>query len=935
MKKKQIFSIVLLVFNIVLLFPLFSEAQVRRQVGQTSGSGNVYNSISTSGFTTLWINKGNVYASGFNKYGQLGDNSTVDKSKPVQVLGLTNIVAVAVDLGHSMALRSDGTVWTWGHNFYGQLGIGNKIDSHIPVMIPDLNNVIGISTANNACFALKSDGTVWAWGDNQIEFDINDPLDDGNVHLGKLGLGQNYNGQFCVLTPVKNSILANIKEVCAGRVSSFALKSDGTVWAWGGNTYGQLGIGMYSIGTQSPIQTKVLKDIIQISAGFNHFIALSSSGQIYACGDNSFYQLGYPTPAQDPSSNEPQMVHNFLAGKPGGIYLNKIINISSGPSYNLALMSDGTVVSWGETDFGCLGLGNTGDPQLGYGKVVTNDNIPANSFLGDIIAVFASNSSPTSMALKSDGSIWAWGDNQYGAFGNGWSGQPFDPNASNYHAKLVHVLSPSGSSIASGAFHSLELISNGTVNAWGRNDDGQLGYGVSGVNANQNYPVFVEAIGGAGSLWGVCAISGGGSHSLALLSTGKLLAWGNNYQGQLGDGTINSSSTPVVVKNSNLIDQLDDVVAIASPSTLSGNHNLVLRSDGTVLTWGNNTNGQLGNGQTGGYKNVPIQVNNLNSAIAIAAGQNFSLALKADGTVWAWGSNNIGQLGNGFNGPGTDQNIPVMVVGLNNIVAIAAGGSHGLALKSDGTVWAWGSNQAGQLGNGTTTFNNAPSKVMGGFLYPYILPFTNIKAIGAGNLYSRNTDGENSSALSAGGIVYSWGSNSSFQLGIGNTSTTPKYYPTKAEGVTDVKSISNISSHAIILHSDGTVCVVGDNTFGQLGNNYFGFETGIYDCSLNKPKKVVAKIKANKDVLNSNPKTLIYPNPVSQELKIAFPLESDSRVETYIISSLGKRVYSSSETLLAGNNNKSINVKSLSQGTYFIKIITNANTYSQKIIILH
>jgi len=167
----------------------------------------------------------------------------------------------------------------------------------------------------------------------------------------------------------------------------------------------------------------------------------------------------------------------------------------------------------------------------------------------------------------------------------------------------------------------------------------------------------------------------------------------------LGNGTTNNSSTPLQVPN------LSQVVALAA----GYGHSLALRSDGTVWAWGDNSYGQLGNGTTTN-SSTPVQVSGLSGIVAISAGGYHSLALRSDGTVWAWGENSFGQLGNGT---ATDSYTPVHVSSSSGIVAISAGGSHSLAVRSDGTVWAWGNNFAGELGNGTFTDSSTPVQVSG------------------------------------------------------------------------------------------------------------------------------------------------------------------------------------------------------------------------------
>ena len=200
---------------------------------------------------------------------------------------------------------------------------------------------------------------------------------------------------------------------------------------------------------------------------------------------------------------------------------------------------------------------------------------------------------------------------------------------------------------------------------------------------------------------------GGNQHTLAICNNGTVNAYGQNLWGQLGNGTYNSSGVPVPVTGLTGIIAVD---ACGFPDVYYGGlHSLALKNDGTVWAWGSNINGQLGNG-TNTNSNVPVQVSGLSGITAIAGGHNgsFSLALKNNGTVWAWGDNSTGQLGNGTT---TNSNVPVQVNGLTGVVGIAGGGWHALAVKSDGTVWAWGNNIYGQLGNGTTYDSYIPVQV--------------------------------------------------------------------------------------------------------------------------------------------------------------------------------------------------------------------------------
>jgi alpha-tubulin suppressor-like RCC1 family protein len=195
---------------------------------------------------------------------------------------------------------------------------------------------------------------------------------------------------------------------------------------------------------------------------------------------------------------------------------------------------------------------------------------------------------------------------------------------------------------------------------------------------------------------------------------GTVWAWGSNFAGELGNGSSTDSSIPVQVSG------LTGVTAIAAGDS----HSLAVRGDGTAWAWGYNFDGELGNGTTTFNESTPVQVSALTGLTAIAAGGNHSLAMRGDGTVWAWGSNFAGELGNGTT---TNASTPVQVSAPSSVNAIAAGGIHSLAMRGDGTVWAWGDNSLGELGNGTTNSASTPVQVSG---------LAGVTAIAAGDLYS-------------------------------------------------------------------------------------------------------------------------------------------------------------------------------------------------------
>ncbi|WP_273000656.1 RCC1 domain-containing protein [Hydrogenibacillus schlegelii] len=575
--------------------------------------------------------------------------------------------------------------------------------------------------------------------------------------------------------------LSGVKAIATNSFTSLAVKNDGTVWIW---AWSKEDGSRCSI----PCQVEGLTDVVDVAAGSLNLYALRSDGTVWSWEDIGKTK----TPVQ-------------VKG------LTDVRAISAGSLHALALKRDGTVWAWGKNING----------ELGDGTKEDRDTPVQVANLTDVVAIAAGRYN--SLALKADGSVWAWGKIK-------------TEREERFPVKISGLTDVT--MIASDGAGFLALTRNGEVWKWIFND---AGYDGVFFNADQEL-VKIPGPGGEGVLKNVKYVAANGLVFMAIAEipkedyvkrkenerdlnnsingnkykrqAGSIVAWGSNSKGQLGNGEKNTDSKVMVQ-----INDLNDVVEVAAGE----GHSLALKSDGTVWAWGNNHHGELGDG-TGKEKLVPMEVPGLTDVVSIAAGRWHSLALRSDGTVWAWGYGGFGQLGDGKTHPYWSQYTPVMVSGLTDVIKVAAGADHSLALKSDGTVWAWGYNFYGQLGDGTNQNREVPVQVKG---------LADVVAIAAGKHFSL--------ALKSDGTVWIWGMHEDYWGGLwklgenswvsANEHDCPKAYqvikkdnyllPTKVNDLNNVVAIAAGSTHVLALLSDGTIRAWGENSQGEVGDGTF------------------------------------------------------------------------------------------------------------------
>ena len=649
----------------------------------------------------------------------------------------------AAGADHSLFRDSLGRVWAAGDNHYGQLGDGSSTP-YRPVAVRVRENVAAVSAGTTHTLFLNTDGSVWATGDN--------------VH-GQLGDASTTRRRSPVRVQFDPGTV--ITAVSAGHGHSLFLKNDGTAWACGFNSQGQLGDGTTNNRT-TPVQ--ILTGVRALAAGGMHSLFLKTDGTVWVCGSHSLGQLGVgtitPTPTPPNTVRTPVQIAALI----------DIAAIYAGLYVSFFLKADATLLGTGTNAVGQLGI-KAGSPA----SVTTPVFV-----LPDIAAVGPG--LDHTLFLKTDGTLWSVGKNHSGQLGTGTTAPLTSPQQTMTGVRAI----------AAGRAHSLVVKTDGSIHVFGANDFGQL---ADGSDSGFLVPTALFE--------GYTAISTGVSYSLLLRADGQAFATGDNSNGYLGDGTTGDRFAPVPV--------LSDVAAIDA----KGGQSVFLKKDGTAWLCGpvpSATSTQIvatpaqvaltqveaiapsgapsmlyvlrkdGSLWRSDYSQTPAYFDQtgITNVASIAGRRTRTLLLKKDGTTWL------------FTAPSSLSG-PI----LTDVAAIACGSDHDLFLKTDGTVWASGSNAYGLAPASTATTLETPVQI-----------FTGVRAIAAGayhNLYLKTDD-----SVWASGLAYHG------QLGTGLT-TVPAAPVRIAEGI---EHISAGFAHSLLLTKTGVILGMGDNSRGQLGTGY-------------------------------------------------------------------------------------------------------------------
>ncbi len=628
---------------------------------------------------------GSVWCWGNNTVdGRLGDGSTAPRQAPVKASGLdADVIALSAGDSHTCALKKNGSLWCWGGNASGQVGDQSLAERHRPVEVPRLGGgVTAVSSGRAHTCAVKKDGSLWCWGDNLS---------------GQLG--QEPSG--AVLTPAKVEGLSGVVAVSAGPNHTCAVKKDKSAWCWGDNATGQLGDQTLEA-RHAPVRVQVGPAVTSLGAGAFHGCALDTAGAVWCWGQNAAGQLG---DGSDTPSGAPVRVR--LPPR------TTVARLEVGEKTACALTTSGAILCWGDNAYG----------QVGCGTPLRRETPATVTGLASRATALEAGWAHT-CAILADGDLVCWGDNAHGQLGDGTATARATPVRVRPLPFRTRVVAP-------GRDHTCALGADGAVRCWGKNTEGQLG---DTTAQPAKFPAVV--VGLDADVAGLCA---GLEHACAVKTDGTLWCWGQNDDGQLGLGDYKNRLAPARVG-------LEGEVQAVS---CGHQHTCALKKDRSTWCWGQNAYGQLGDGAKAN-RNQPTRTALFFQPASLHAGGRHSCAVRPDRQLFCWGFNFYGQLGDGTT---EDRAAPTVLTALGaGVVSVAPAESHACAVKSDGTLWCWGKNDDGRVGDGTTNRR----------ALPFSLP------LAAGLKATAVTAGAtHTCALFADGTARCWGSGLHGQLGDG------------------------------------------------------------------------------------------------------------------------------------------------------------------------
>lgn len=686
---------------------------------------------------------GTVWCWGNDSNGKLGNGAavTVDQSAPNMVQGLTDVVMVSTGDEQTCALKRDGTAWCWGDNTYYQLGDGTNTGSAVPVQVADITDFVDISTGYRGTCGLRISGEADCWGagttglmgngtnvTNQRPGPVSTVTDFTTIHLshmyayacGATKSGKGYcwgqaeqNGNYgdggttgAHNTPEQISNITDFVDVQLVNTHGCGIRASGEVWCWGNDSFGKLGNGSsVTVDQTVPVKADTINDAIQLNVMKSGTCVLRASGEVWCWGSDSNGKIGNgPAVTANKESPVQSNINNivYLTGHYDGIYAimdpsvvppkmtaNGTGKLSTDILHTCAIDDDGTAWCWGQDGSGQLGNGATAGLQAAPSAV--SDTGPWMQIATGDASIVGS-----TCGIKFDSKLWCWGSDGNGQIGNG-------ATTTTDQVSPV-VVNSDWVSIEGGTYNFCGIKKDGKGYCWGLQSRGAVGNGVTAGNATS--PAMLS-IGAGGGIWKKLAV--GSSYACGILENDTAWCWGVDDQGQLGNGSgvTGDKTTPYAVADAGPWADIS-----AGGYTACG-----IKMDGSLWCWGmNSATSTVGvNDTTSASYAQPVMVHEPGPWAKVSVGKYVSssvCAIKVDGSLWCWGSGANGRLGNKAT---TNETVPKRVYGGgNDWIAVTLSSNNTCAMKKDHSVWCWGTDTNGILGNGpvSSADQTVPARVM-------------------------------------------------------------------------------------------------------------------------------------------------------------------------------------------------------------------------------
>lgn len=728
-----------------------------------------------------------------------GPKERVSSSPVIVYVADSDWEQVSAGGSHNCAIKKDGRLFCWGRGDLGQLGDGTDSDSLVPVQESTAaTDWTQVSAGHLHTCAMKSDGGLFCWGGGS-RGELGDGTDSGS------------------LVPVQEATFAtDWIWVTAGRTHTCAVKSSGRLFCWGEGRNGALGNDSDSNSLVPVQESTAATDWIMVSAGNDHTCAVKSNGRLFCWGDG---RNGVHSDDSDSDSLVPVQERTAASDWE---------KVSVGVYHTCAIKTDGRLFCWGYNHSGELGDNSTLDSPVpvqestastDWDEVSVRRNTYAVKKDGRLfcwgfhtshtLGTYSSSDSPVpiqestgasdwsqisvgdwhSCAVKTGGQIFCWGSGESGELGNNATTGSLVP-VQEYTAAYDWI------QVSVGGLHTCALKNNGKIFCWGEDD------GSGSVEPNNSVPTLVNT---AAYDW--VQVSAGSYYTCALNGDGKIFCWGDNSGGVFGNNTTTSSLVPVQGALA--------ATEWAEVETSGGFVTCAIDTDGRLFCWGNSSDIVLEGTDSVSSILLPVEeatsaTNWVHVSIGVSLGRIHVCGLKADGALFCWGTNTLGELGNDSR---SLSRVPVQEGTLaTDWAQVSAGGDDTYAVKTDGRLFCWGNNLYGEFGNGSLEDSSVPVQI----------------STEGEDWVEVSASGAHTCALKTDGRLFCWGNNHYGELGNGSleSSSVPVQESTEGE---DWVEVSARSGHTCALKTDGRLFCWGDNSYGQLGKPSFGpiWTTGV------------------------------------------------------------------------------------------------------------